>query len=418
MGKIHDQTIEQAKLADLLVLAERYTQLKKNAHHDWAGACPKCGGTDRFHVFQVAGEWRWRCYQCHEKPADAISFARWLSPGLSFADAVSQITGSLPPATAPARRQPERRQPPVQTVNWQAKAEHLVAEAHARLWRPEGEPGKAYLESRGLEPQTWLAYGVGYRPDVAVPGTDGSERAPAIVLPWYAGGKLVALRYRFLAPQGNAKITAESGSQFAGRLFGGQALPRFSPAAEQPTERLRTLVIVEGEINGMSIWQCAGGPDMPHDWGIDVLSLGSESAKLSPAMVQFAQRYGAVLVWADRAEVARELAAALPGAHPIRSPGGKDANDLLKAGLLGGFLMTVRADAAKSMKELEGLLWALWDTANALRGLDTGSAQVCMSLAAKLGKQVRLVEAEPDRWITAERAGYGSVWHRAALAGA
>lgn len=402
MSKIPDQTIEQARLADLLALAERYTQLKKNAHHDWAGACPKCGGTDRFHVFQSggSGEWRWRCYQCHEKPADTIAFARWLQPGLSFADAVSLLAGTLPPAaTAPAvQRQPARKQAAAQPAGWRERAERMVAEAHDRLWRPEGEQGQAYLESRRLEPQTWLAYGVGYRPEAAVPGTGGKERAPAIVLPWYAGGKLVAVRYRFLAPQGNAKITAESGSQFAGRLFGGQALPRVA-------ERLRTLVIVEGEINGMSIWQCAGGPDMPHDWGIDVLSLGSESAKLSPAAVAAAEQYGRVLAWADRAEVARELAAVLPNAHPIRSPGGKDANDLLREGLLGGFLAMVRADVAKSVKELEGLLWALWDTAHSLRGLDTGSAQVCKSLAAKLGKRVELVEIEPDRWITAERAG-------------
>lgn len=404
MGKIPDQTIEQAKRADLLALAERYTQLQKNAHHDWKGPCPKCGGTDRFHVFQSggSGEWRWLCYQCHEKPADTISFVRWLHPGLSFVDAVSQITGTLPPpATAPAvQRQPVRKQAAAPPAEWRERAGRMVAEAHDRLWRPEGEPARSYLESRGLEPATWLAYGVGYRPEVAVPGTDGKERAPAIVLPWLVGAAnyLLAVRYRFLTAQGGTKITAESGSQFAGRLFGGQALPRAA-------ERLRTLVLVEGEINAMSIWQCAGSPAMPFDWGMDVLSLGSESAKLSPAAVAAAEQYGRVLAWADRAEVARELAAVLPNAHPIRSPGGKDANDLLREGLLGGFLAMVRADAAKSRGELEALLWALWDTAHSLRGLDTGSAQVCKSLSTKLGKRVDLVEIEPDRWITAERAG-------------
>lgn len=393
MGKILDQAIEQAKRTDLLALAERYTQLRKNSRRDWAGPCPRCGGTDRFHVFQSGGEWRWRCYQCHEKPADAIAFVRWLHSHLSFVDAVNQLTGVLPPPSPPAQTQ-RRQQVAAQPAGWRERAERMVAEAHERLWRPEGELARAYLESRRLEPAAWLAFGVGYRADVAVPGTDGKKRAPAIVLPWRAGGRLVAVRYRFLTEQNGAKITAESGSQFAGRLFGGQALPRVA-------ERLRTLVIVEGEINCMSIWQCAGSPTRSFDWRMDVLSLGSESARLSPAAVAAAQQYSRVLVWADRSEVARELAAALPNAYPVRSPGGKDANDLLREGLLGGFLAMVRADAARSVEEIEALLWALWDTANSLTGLDTGSAQVCKSLAAKLAKPIDLVEIEPNRWIAA-----------------
>jgi len=398
--RIPQQAIEAAKAVSVLTLAERHSELRRESAREFAGACPKCGGADRLHVTE---EWFF-CRQCHDKRGDSIEFVRWLEPGLSFADAVARLAGgqgSALPAAPVARRKPERRRQ-TQPATWQAKAERLVAEAQARLWRSEGEPGQAYLGSRALEPATWLAYGLGYRPEVAVPGTEGKERAPAIVLPWYAGGKLVAVRYRFLTAQGDAKLTAESGSQFAGRLFGGQVLPRFAPDAEQPTERLRALLLVEGEINGMSVWQCAGGPEVDHDWRLDVLSLGSESAKLSPAAVQFAQRYGAIFAWADRAEVAQSLMAALPGAHGIRSPGGQDANDLQRAGLLGGFLMTMRADAAKSTRALEGLLWALWDTAHTLRGLDTGSAQVALSLAAKLGKEAALVEAEPDRWITAE----------------
>ena len=418
--RIPQQAIEAAKAVSVLTLAERHSELRRESGREFAGACPKCGGNDRFHVTE---DWFF-CRQCHSKRGDSIEFVRWLEPGLSFADAVARLAGgqgSALPAAPVARRKPERRRQPAQNEQqalavWLTKAERLVAESQARLWRAEGEPGQAYLEGRALEPATWLAYGLGYQPDVALPGTHGKRREPAIVLPWYVGGKVVAVRYRFLKEhvytdsedkERKVKQTSlwrayEGHMPFAGRLFGGQVLPRFAPDAEQPTERLRALLLVEGEINGMSVWQCAGGPEVDHDWRLDVLSLGSESAKLSPAAVQFAQRYGAIFAWADRAEVAQSLMAALPGAHGIRSPGGQDANDLQRAGLLGGFLMTMRADAAKSTKELEGLLWALWDTAHTLRGLDTGSAQVALSLAAKLGKEAALVEAEPDRWITAE----------------
>jgi phage/plasmid primase-like uncharacterized protein len=394
--RVSEHVIEQARRADLLALVEQYTSLKKNSRRDRAGPCPRCGGTDRFHVFQSgsSGEWRWRCYQCHEKPADAIAFLRWLRPELSLADAVSQLTGDNAPVPA-IRRQPPRRPPVAAQPEWRKRAERIVAEAHERLWKVEGEPGRAYLEGRGLEPQTWLAYGVGYRSDVAVPGTDGKERAPAIVLPWYAGGRLVAVRYRFLSAQGKTKLTAESGSQFAGKLFGGQALPRAAPGR-------RTLIIVEGEINAMSIWQVCGGPDMAHDWRVDVLSVGSESAKLTPAAVAAIGQYGRVFAWMDRAEVARGVAAALANAYPVRSPGGSDANDLLQKSLLGGFLAMVLKDAAQSAVALEELLGSLWDTANSLRGLDSATACVCEDLATRLGKRVRLVEAEPGRWITTE----------------
>ena len=92
---------------------------------------------------------------------------------------------------------------------------------------------------------------------------------------------------------------------------------------------------------------------------------------------------------------------ALPGAYGVRSPSGRDANDLLRSGHLGGFLATVRADAATSMGELERLLWALWDAAGLPAGIDAGSAAVLKSLAAKLGKAAPVAEPEPGRWVQA-----------------
>lgn len=392
---IDDVTLFHAQAADLLALAGRHTQLKKNAHHDWCGPCPRCGGKDRFHVFQnrITKRWSFLCYQCHGRPGDAIEFVRWLH-GADFVEAVQQLAG------APQARRIEPP-PPAVNLSWTQRVRRLVVDAQDLLWSDEGEAARAYLERRGLEPHTCLAFGLGYRPDAPVPGTDGKRRAPAIVMPWTAGrvvlpppstGKVTAVRYRFLEPQDGAKITAEGGSRFAGRLYGGQVLPRVA-------ERLRTLVLVEGEINCMSIWQCAGSPERMFDWRLDVLSLGSESAKLSPAAVAAIGEYGKVLVWADRGEVARELAQTLPNAHPIRSPGGKDANDLLQEGLLAGFLAEALADAARNEWELEGLLWTLWDAARSPYGLDGATATVCRWLAERLGKQATLVEAEPNRWI-------------------
>jgi len=395
--------IEQAKRADLRALAEQHTQLRRNARHDWEGACPRCGGTDRFHVYLAKdGTWRWRCYQCSEKPADAIAFLRWLRPALSFPEAVAELSGAHTPA-APAQR-PTPRPPaprPAQPEAWRERAEAIVEAAHERLMREkEGEPGRAYLEGRGINSESWLDYSLGYRPDVAVPGTDGKERAAAIVLPWYAAGRIVAVRYRFLEPQGKRKITAEAGSSFAGRLFGGQKL---APAEKRPD---RFLLLVEGELNCVSVAQACGGYGRLMDFGVDVLSLGSESARLTPAAIEAAQQYRKVIVWADRAEVARELAEALPGSYATKSPGGQDANDLLRAGRLSGAVVAALMKAlGDDINALRLLLENLYLSANKPHGIDSSAAAAVELLAERLDRRwVKLVEASPGRWLTEERA--------------
>lgn len=292
--RVSEGQIEQARRADVLALVGSRVELKRESGGEYAGPCPRCGGTDRFHV---TAEW-FMCRQCHERRGDAIELLRWLTPGLGFAEAVAQLAGGAAPAAThrgPAAPRPAAKPPAAQPAEWRNRAAKLVLDCHKRLLEPEGEAGAEYLLSRGLEPRTWLAYGLGFRPDAPLPGTKGRQRAPAIALPWYVSGKLVAVRYRFLEVQHYAdvdgaereeKLTAEPGSQFARRLFGGQALPEWVrlPADEgrRNAERQCTLLIVEGEINAMSAWQVAA------DTGLHVLSLGGQDAGLSEAAVQAA----------------------------------------------------------------------------------------------------------------------------------
>jgi len=344
------------------------------------------------------------CRACHPDWGDAIEFVRWLEPGLSFADAVRQLTGETLPAVAYAPRpawKPAASAKP-QSEDWRNRTERMMKEAQQRLWAPEGEAARAYLERRALEPHIWLAYGLGFVTDAWIPGTEGKERAPAVAMPWRSNSAgTYAVRFRFLEPQGEFRLTALPGSQFSGKLFGGQALPRscFEPleSGQKSAESLCTLLIVEGEINAMSCHQVAG------ETRLDVLSVGSESADLSPAGKEFANRYRRVLIWADKPEVAQRLMWTLPGSYGVRSPNGKDANDLLRDGLLGGFLATVRANAARNVHELEGLLWDLWDASLSIAGVDTSTATVISGLAKQLGKEAKLIEAEPGRWVALER---------------
>jgi hypothetical protein len=124
----------------------------------------------------------------------------------------------------------------------------------------------------------------------------------AIAISWFTGSKLVGVRYRFLQIQhykdgkGNeqeAKQTSVGGSEFRGRLFGGQALPDWvtmpAPDDYQGTQKFYTLLIAEGELNAMSCWQAAG------DTHLHVLSIGSKGATLTAGRLGLPRSMGRCL---------------------------------------------------------------------------------------------------------------------------
>ena len=207
---------------------------------------------------------------------------------------------------------------------------------------------------------------------MSVPGTEGKEKAAAISIPWFVGGKLRGIRYRFLEQQRKDKQTAHIGSRFAKYLYGGHVLSTH-------LRNRSSLVIVEGEINAMSIWQVA------HTSKVDVLSLGSESQRLTQPMIDHANKYRAIILWLDANERAAKNAHLLPDAYTFHSPNGQDANDLLQAGKLGGTLAALRW---KGEGDSEALLWDLWDAQNEIDGadIDDGTRAVMTALAGKLGK--------------------------------
>jgi phage/plasmid primase-like uncharacterized protein len=170
----------------VLSIAEQRSQLRKVAAAEWAGPCPKCGGEDRFHASE---DWFF-CRQCHGKRGDVIELVQWLGMAADFREAADLLAGAPLPAPSAKRQAAKERQ--AERPAWQqAKAEQVQRSAHERLFAAAGEPGQQYLESRGLLSHTWLAYGLGFVGDAVGKG-------PAIALPWYAGGKLVAIRYRLL----------------------------------------------------------------------------------------------------------------------------------------------------------------------------------------------------------------------------
>ncbi len=372
---------------NLIELAARYTELHRESVKEMSGPCPKCGGDDRFHV----QEQRFMCRKCHDEWGDPIEFVRWRE-GCTPLEACSRILdGAMPtPATV---RQPEKRQP---EKEWDAeRAAKEMATYQAALWDDVNTTAHTYLEQRrGLDPHTWLLFGLGYRHDTPLPNTwDATTRThshppqPAIAIPWYHKQTLVAIRYRFLQNhfyvdaagkerrgKDDKGVKQTGRGTTAGHIFGGHAIRRYGMGAPEA----RTLIITEGELNAMSLFQIA------RDTGLDVLSPGSESNKLPQETITYAQRYRRVMVWADRAAIVDQLQAAIPNAFAVTSEmcGGKDANDLLRFGHLGGYLSAWRFQMCETPADRAALYADLQRAANTLTGLDAGSLAVMGAIAA------------------------------------
>lgn len=370
--------VEMARRTNLIDLVGQRVDLRRESATEWSGPCPRCAGNDRLHVKATGFFCRNRsCWpDGADKFGDPIDYARWLH-GVDFAGAVSLLTGqSTQPEARRVTPQPSTatQAKPKQYDGWADDVGKVVIDAQDRIGQ-----GFAYLEGRGLEPSTAVAYGLGFRTDAPLPGTwDRKARRhivdaqPAIVIPWYRAGRLTAVRYRFLGlhtytdidgKERKVKQSSVHDSDFVGVLYGGHVLPAFCtmPPNEngRNAEGLRTLVVCEGEINAMSIWQVTQG------WNWDVLSLGSESQKLTASAVAFAERYGRVIVWMDNPKIACKVMSQIAGAVAVSSPivdsKKVDANDMLRTGQLADFLIEVRLHegSVRSEEEKEMLNWWL-----------------------------------------------------------
>lgn len=238
--------------------------------------------------------------------------------------AAVSIAPSKPPEPAPAKIQRWR------AADWQADAHRRLTDAQdCLLNRPAGQPGRDYLAQRGIKPPTWEAWGLGFAP--AWSAAAGSHM-PAVWLPW-RNRQISALQFRFLTDDKSLRFGQLAGGERF--LFGLQHLIEAGPDAAPG--RLANLLLVEGEINALSLWQTIEDGRYP----ADVVSFGPQ-ANIRNHQVQrlaaaIARRYKRVIVWADEPDAALAGLGALPPALrslAVRSPNGRDANVLLVAGAL------------------------------------------------------------------------------------
>lgn len=394
---------EEFKIADVLQRMTAVTLRKNGA--ELCGPCPKCGDggkgerSDRFYVTQDGKACA--CRQCHTQRMDVTGFVAWLH-GVSQHEALDMLQGRRtfvrvrPPApsvtTVTTVTETDERNAS-NSAEWRTEAARRVQKACERLHADTdgARAARQYLLSRGLQPEAWQAFGLGYE-RARVPGTKDFRPAVSWPVVHEETGETYGMRYRFLQTETGAdgkqhRYTSLYGSRINGRLFGVPALPagvleEWDNSDRLHGEAISCLVVTEGEFNAMSCWQAC------HETNVDVLSFGSESQRTLPAWaVSIAQRYGAVVVWVDDPDKALQVAQQLPQAKALRSvqeDGHKlDANALLVAGQLGGLIQAARLSVMRSRRE--SVLWQLWDVRDTL---DAGQRIVAQRLAQELGRNV------------------------------
>jgi DNA primase len=245
---------------DLLALAGAEARLRRSGAY-FVGPCPFCGGTDRFCVKLTPGGQRWFCRKCGDgKYHTAIDYVM-RRDGLPFTEVLAVLGGQRSAAAAPRRRAAAPR-PGISLPDaaWQADALRDAEAASARLLTGDDPAGRDYLSRRGLGRGNWLAWGLGY---ASVYDPAAKHARPAIVLPWVDSDPdqdaITAVKYRFIdAEAGGLRYVSRRGS--VPLLYGlWAAVPGH-----------HTLLLVEGEFNALSVWQC-----MPQ--GVTCLSFGSET---------------------------------------------------------------------------------------------------------------------------------------------
>lgn len=370
---------------DCRELAQRHgVDLRKHGAEELCGACPRCGGDDRFYVSRDYAA----CRQCHEKRMDAVGLVAWLH-NVSQGQAVAMLDGGV--SWRPVAPVHKVAATVGATVDFAEYATPILLRAQALLASPEGAAARAYLASRGLTPATWRTFGLGCVASRSLT-SDRTQSAPAVCWPVYSHDThaLVALRFRYICatPTGD-RYDSLSGSRTQGHMFGTDVLPAFVLMARDEDVKdvctLRCLVCCEGELNAMSVWQAC------QDTNVDVLSTGSQSVRRLPDWtVQLASRYGATLTWFDEAERAAAIAQQLPGAVAVRSPvqDGKaqDANDVLRRGLLAGLIAKLRLSALRDETLRESVFFQLWDVLHEAQTPDAGVVRVLQELGTELGK--------------------------------
>jgi DNA primase len=162
-GRIRHEDIEAVReRVDIVKLVSGYLTIKKSGHDSFSGLCPfHTEKTPSFSVSPSKGVYY--CFGCGAG-GDAIRFVREVEH-LEFAEAVERLANEVGvtlryEGDTPAERRAAGRRQALHRANEEAAALYHRTLLEGR----EGQEARAYLESRGIDRETAIAFGVGYAP--------------------------------------------------------------------------------------------------------------------------------------------------------------------------------------------------------------------------------------------------------------
>lgn len=251
----------------------------------YVGPCPMCGGVDRFTVKHTSGGDRWHCRHCGDGKYHGVIDFIMARDRVSFLEACKALSGAgevvLTPTRQPARQPATtpKKEPTTPDAPTQARMMAAMDAAGDALYTPDGQQAQDYLRSRGLALGTWYAWHLGA---ASIYDPSAQRKRPALSIPWYyvdAQREVIAgIKYRFVdADPKGLRYTSAPGSMFV--LYGAWDAIRTDT----------TLLLVEGELNALSLWQ-------QRPQGTTVLSIGSEGGGRPEILAKIAQRYKRVFI--------------------------------------------------------------------------------------------------------------------------
>lgn len=227
-------------------------RLKKQSQKELAGACPWCGGTDRFIVTPTAGkrgDGRFWCRQCNRKGdvVDYLEHSRSISKKEAFT-----LAGLEFPATDHRRTLPKAPPRPVgiqpkdytrPDAIWQSRAIERIAQYVLTLRSDAGAGMRSYLAGkRGLTPETIERAHLGYNPaDAHEPPENWNLKQDNDV--WIPAGLIIPYRFEHI------KIKIFGREQRFGKVPGGYDAPMVLEGNPE------IWVITESELDGLLIHQ-------------------------------------------------------------------------------------------------------------------------------------------------------------------